>query len=64
MTSEFVVQVHLRTSQQLLANGATEQQIREHLRNVWLSEAEVESVIGRLPTSVVRVVGPRGSQPR
>lgn len=63
MTSEFVVQVHLRTSQQLLANGATEQQIREHLRNVWLSEAEVESVIGRLPTSAVRVP-PRVLQPR
>lgn len=48
MTSEFVRQVHRATCQRLAAAGTPEQQIREHLQNVWLAEAEVELLLSEL----------------
>lgn len=67
MTSEFVRQVHRATCQRLAAAGTPEQQIREHLQNVWLAEAEVELLLSELkqtavPTRQTATPAP-GSQP-
>ena len=48
MTSEFVRQIHQATCLRLLAEGCSEQQIREHLRNVWLPETEINELIVEL----------------
>lgn len=48
MTSEFVRQIHRQTCQRLAAAGAPEQTIREHLRNVWLADQEVEQLLAEL----------------
>lgn len=53
MTSEFVRQVHRATCQRLAAAGTPEQQIREHLQNVWLAEAEVELLLSELKQTAV-----------
>lgn len=43
MNSEFVRQVHQATCQRLADAGCSEQQIREHLRSVWVAEADIDS---------------------
>lgn len=48
MTSEFVRQIHQATCLRLLAEGCSEQQIREHLRNVWLPETEIQQLLAEL----------------
>ncbi len=48
MTSNFVRQIHQATCQRLLEKGCSEQQLREHLRNVWLSEEEIQRMLADL----------------
>lgn len=48
MTSDFVRQIHQATCLRLLEEGCSEQQIREHLRNVWVPEAEIQHMVASL----------------